>query len=223
MRTNVAHRSAILLAIIVTGLAATDGVVKGLRLPLLDAEGRPTRVFTAGEGSGTIDNPKLRQATIEFFAPEKTDGPSIGRLTLDAATWFRAKDLIVGEGTLRLEGPRGTATGEGYTYDMARNELHVRHGFRLEHQEATVTGNEADLTLTVDDGTLRILAFEVRGDVVVVPTDKTKRLYQRVRGDKATYDASDHLLHIAPPLWGVDEKGHEARIDLKEMTFRLGL
>jgi hypothetical protein len=223
MRTNVAHRWVILLATIVTGWAATGGVVKGLRLPLLDAEGRPTRVLTADECNGTFDEPKLSRAAIDFFAAGKTDAAPIGRMELDAATFLRAKDLVVGDGEFRLRSVRGTVRGSGYTYDLKGNELHIRHGFELVLRGVTVTGEEADVTLVTEGGQLEIAGFEARRNVVAVAAGKTFGGYQRVRGEQATYSATDHLLHIAPPLWGVDEKGHEARVDIKEMTFRLGL
>jgi hypothetical protein len=199
---------------------AASVTIEGLKMPILDDAGRMTRRLVASSVSGTLEEPSLRDATVEFFGTDPAATAPNARLALEEAVLIRAQDVVVGTGAMRLTSAKGNMSGRGYRYELTSNILRIRDGFRIELPTAIVEGREADVTIATENGVTVIKEFEARGAIVATARDKTKFDFERATGERAWYAAKDEILHLAPPV-RVLAHGRESIMDPKVMEFDL--
>lgn len=205
-----------------TWALAQESQMKGFRLRLFDAAGKPTHLVT-GDASGLPPLMKLTGAEVQFLPRDQPTGEPVARVFLDAANWLTTEQVATGEGEVRFRSPQGNITGKGYRYDLEGDRLAIRDGFRIELPEGVVTGREADVTLGRLNGEVVIDAFEARADIVFTPKVIGKDNIERVGGERAWYAGTDDLLRIASPLRPYHKDGSPGKLEFDTYTHKLGL
>jgi hypothetical protein len=220
-------RRALIFLFSVATLGAADITfsVNGLKTPVFDASGHLIRRLTAVSAIGPIDSPHLEKGQFEFFAVGSADHP-VAVLDFEQADYQKSEERISGADAIKLTTDEATVSGQGYICQLELGLLSLKSQVQYSSGVVRLSGDQADINF--DPKGLRkdeiIKEIVVTGTVVVEPTARSARPFDRAETTYARFDAERQRIYLKTPvtLWKNGQKAVNNigsgffEIDLKE-------